>query len=84
MTFGYSGQTGLSLYYYAKPPDLTASLQDLRGLRQVYSAQDSRSGRSRFSFPVGHFHPLQTCRFIPAHPVLDPAGLRRVGDSDPL
>ncbi len=35
-------------------------------------APDSRSGRSRYSFPVGPFHPLQTCRFIPAHPVLDP------------
>src|SRR5215469_8128989 len=32
------------------------------------SSQDSGSGWSRFSFPVGLFHPLQHAGLIPAHP----------------
>jgi hypothetical protein len=64
-------------------PDLSFSrLNTLPADASVYAslaasqrpAQDSRSGRSRCSFPVGLSHPLQTCRLIPAHPVLDPTG----------
>jgi hypothetical protein len=81
------------LHFWGKVGKAAKQLADARadallsteGMRAAVSSPAAgQRYRSRFSFPVGLFHPLQTCRFIPAHPVLDPAGLRRVGDSDPL